>query len=183
MKTAYLVRHGDADYVNDELTDLGHVQVRLLINVLDPRLPPGTYALVSSLTKRTRQTAEKIQDFLETRRGCYAEIIPEEMITQRGWVDDDNMIAKGKESLSLLKEYDGNGDHLFLVSHDRVLVSMANAMSEKYGIGLPEGLRIRDKGSYSIKSTDTEERIPRMDYASALFFDFESDSFEYLRSF
>jgi hypothetical protein len=113
---------------------------------------------------------------------------------------DDKIISNGVDNVSLLEKYSDEGDHVFFISHKRLLVSTGNAIADHLSIKFPDHLRIREyEESYvtqainglrisreeaikKVKEWDLGpiEKIPSMAEASALFFDLQGKRSEYL---
>jgi hypothetical protein len=202
MHSAYLIRHGNSIYRNDELSEIGIRQVQGLYRVLDQRLPENiTCRVVISGSGRTTQTAKGLLPLFEKKSGKKVILEVEPLLSQlRSMGSDDQIIANGKENTVLIKKYSGKGDYAFIVGHDKLLVCTANALADENSIEMPQHLRIREyEESYVLQAMNQldisrEEaiekvkkwgmgpvvKIPPMAEASALFFDFGNSRFEHI---
>ncbi len=202
MKELYLIRHGNANYMNDELSDLGRRQVHGLYRVLEERLPEGiSCAVIVSGSGRTTETAKELIPLFDKKAGKRLYLQKEPGLSQmRGMGSDDQIIANGKDNLSLIEKYSDEGDCVFFVGHDKILITTGNAIADDLSIELPDYLKIKEyEESYVLQTMkglgisrkeaieNVKEwwlgpimKIPPMAEASALFFDLQGKEFEYL---
>ncbi|MBI2106500.1 histidine phosphatase family protein [Candidatus Woesearchaeota archaeon] len=138
MKQLYLIRHGDADYYYDCLTDEGRARVRGLSRTLMGLLPDRIrYSVVSSPSGRAKETAQLLLPVLSEKSGEMLHIYEDPRLSElRSMGNEEEMREYGKQNLVLLDEYN-SGIGVF-IAHERIIRAMAFAVSEKFEITLPE---------------------------------------------
>src|SRR3989338_3767793 len=138
MKQLYLIRHGDADYENDRLTDEGRDNVRGLSRSISGLLPQGIKcSIVSSPSGRAKETAQLLLPMLREKSGAMANIHEEPRLSEiRSMGTVDEMKRFGEQNLALLEQY--NSDHGIFTPHERIIRAMAFAISDKFRISLPD---------------------------------------------
>lgn len=138
MKQVYLIRHGDADYSNDCLTDEGRARVRGLSRTLEGLLPlRERYSVVSSPSGRARETAELLLPMISEKSEETVYIDEDKRLSElRSMGTKEEMERYGEQNLALFEEY--YSDPGLFTAHERIIRAMAFAISNRFGITLPD---------------------------------------------
>lgn len=203
MQQAYFIRHGNADYFNSCLTQLGVNQAQRLSSTLELLLPKTIQSiLVSSPSNRAIETAQLLIPLLERKTGKRIYIKEEELLSElRSMGSEESILARGKENIQLVEKYQST-EYGFFVAHEKIIAATCMAIVESYGLPTPNFLSLiedqldertivffmrrmncsREEALKKIKSYDKNPlvELPHIAEASAVHLDFQQKQVRYI---
>jgi len=196
----YFIRHGNAHYMKDCLTETGRKRVDALVTLLDNSLPDSLDGvLVASGARRTTQSADRFVPMLSRKTGSNVIIQTEPALYMtRSMGSDDQILENGRENVPFIYRY--QADYGFFVSHDNIIVATSIAIAEDKGIKIPVFLQVEKEvtdelvanavAEYEIspeaardilkKHMEFMKRIPPIAEASAIHIDLVQRNIEYI---
>lgn len=196
MQQLYLIRHGNADYLNNCLTPNGVEQVRKLASKLENRLPTGVaYILVSSNYGRAIETAKILEPCIKTKSNSDINLHTDESFGELASFDltYKPSVEIGMKNVRKIGEYFNGNDVIIITSHLKIIGATSYALGEHYGIEILPELRgegkiinlfvryimehegiSREEAIKRVVNRDRFERIlSEIGEANAIFFDLE----------
>jgi len=158
MKTLYFVRHGNADYMKDGLTQRGIAQVERFSSKLEGLLPNNqNLVLVTSPSGRAIETAQILIPMLERKTGGKVYFERENALYQTRSMGSDKIILEnGRQNLFLLDKYSKYETGVF-TAHDKIIVGTCIAIGEFLEIKTPTFLRAEQPIDESLVSWAIKE--------------------------
>ncbi|MFH1308119.1 MAG: phosphoglycerate mutase family protein [archaeon] len=204
MEQVYFIRHGNADYINEELTPIGEEQVEKLSQKLGDLLPDNLdCVLVASESGRAIETARMLKPMLKKKSGRELQIQEEPLIYQTRSMPGtalDKLLQYGKENIALLEKYK-SAEYGFFIAHKEIIAATSLAIAEHKGIEIPNFLQLNDHieeatvdkfmkiGDFSSREEARKKAreyypfsptLPRIFEASGIHFDFPKNQINYL---